>query len=81
MYKVIDLFSGAGGLSLASKLLGLKVVGALEIDHYSCETYCNNLINNNDGTVLVESDITELSPQEFMNRIGIPLCQDSCRLT
>ena len=60
MYKVIDLFSGAGGLSLASKLLGLKVIGALEIDHYSCETYRNNLINAEDATILIESDITEL---------------------
>ena len=71
MYKVIDLFSGAGGLSLASKLLGLKVIGALEIDHYSCETYRNNLINAEDATILIESDITELSPHEFIKRIGI----------
>ena len=76
MLRVIDLFSGAGGLSLASKLLGLKVVGALDIDHYSCETYRNNLINNKEGTVLVESDITELSPQEFTKHVGIN--KDEC---
>ena len=76
MLKVIDLFSGAGGLSLASKLLGLNVVGALEVDHYSCETYRNNLIGTEDTPILIESDITELSPQEFMKRIGIK--RDDC---
>lgn len=71
MFKVVDLFSGAGGFSLAAKLLGLDVVGALEFEPYSCETYRKNLIKGKSKTVLVQEDITKISPADFMKRVGI----------
>lgn len=71
MFKVIDLFSGAGGLSLASKLLKLKVIGALEIDSHSCKTYRKNLIKRKNSTILVEEDITKLPPHAFIEYTGL----------
>ncbi len=65
-YKVIDLFAGAGGFSLAAKQAGMQLVGALEIDPHSCETYKKNLIGKKNKTLLVQQDITKLDPNKFL---------------
>ena len=37
--KVLDLFSGCGGLSLGFKLAGFKIEGAIDDDTDSIETF------------------------------------------
>jgi DNA (cytosine-5)-methyltransferase 1 len=38
-FSVLDTFSGAGGFSLGFDLAGAKVVGAIEMDSWACETF------------------------------------------
>ena len=46
MLKTIDLFAGAGGLSLGFKQTGhFKLVAAAEIKKYARETYSHNIPN------------------------------------
>lgn len=42
-YTVLDLYAGAGGLSLGFKNAGFKLAGAVEIDAWASDTYEKNL--------------------------------------
>jgi DNA (cytosine-5)-methyltransferase 1 len=53
----IELFSGAGGMSLGLKNAGLESVGAVEADRFAAETYRSNFPNVN----FFESDIRSFS--------------------
>ena len=84
---VIDLFSGAGGFSLAALHCDLNVLAAVELDRDACQTYRNNIIANRTPTTrLYEKDILALSgtqlredlklkPGELDILIGGPPCQ------
>jgi len=63
----IDLFAGAGGLSIGFEKAGFKVVAATDWDHWSCET----LRTNNKNTVVYEGDIVDLDPALFAKQIGV----------
>lgn len=65
-FKCVDLFAGAGGLSLAAKEAGFSVVAAIEKDARACITYRENLINKDHGTALYEEDILQLDPQKIL---------------
>ena len=65
-FTAFDLFSGAGGLSLGLKLAGLKVLGAVDNDQASVETYQRNLGNH----ILCE-DIRRLDPAAVATRFGV----------
>ena len=58
-FRCIDLFAGAGGLSLAAKDAGLEVVAAVELNKNACKTYRTNLVKRR-GTTLYEGDILEI---------------------
>ena len=60
MPKAVDLFAGAGGLSLGFYLAGIDVVGAIENDKNACKTYRYNL-----GNHIIEEDINLCPPQEL----------------
>lgn len=63
----IDLFCGAGGLSLGFEQSGIFVAAAIDSDKYSCETYAGNFIAK---TFCM--DITRINkPSEFFKSIGI----------
>lgn len=62
----IDLFSGAGGLSLGLVEAGFTVVAAIENDETSVETY---RANHPDVPVLKE-DITQISPGDVRAELG-----------
>lgn len=80
MYKVIDLFSGIGGLSLGFSMEGFEISIANEIDKSIADSYKKN----HPHTHVINEDITNLSIEsvfnDFCNRedivvIGGPPCQ------
>ncbi|WAJ28508.1 DNA cytosine methyltransferase [Antarcticirhabdus aurantiaca] len=68
----VDLFAGAGGLSLGALAAGVQVVGAVEMHRWACATYRSNLIDNRlTRTKLFETDILELDPARLMRETGL----------
>ena len=63
----MDLFSGCGGLTLGLKLGGFKVVGAVDIDPLSIETY---KANHKDVTVWT-ADIRDIEPAEIQSTLSL----------
>jgi len=59
--RAIDLFAGAGGLSLGLELAGIDVVGSVEYCPKAVTTYKHNF----PGHVAICRDITGFSPQEM----------------
>lgn len=83
--RCVDLFSGAGGFSLAAKRVGINVVAAIERSSSACATYRRNLISDAVPTTLYEGDILQLSPKALKSThffkedcdivLGGPPCQ------
>lgn len=79
MIKVIDLFSGVGGLSLGFQMAGCQIVLANEIDKSIAESYQRN----HPETRMINHDITQLDIPlvftEYANAtdiiVGGPPCQ------
>jgi DNA (cytosine-5)-methyltransferase 1 len=77
-YKVLDLFSGAGGLSLGFKKSGFEIIGAVDKDNDSIKTH-----NYNFNTCKsICRDIKTIKKEEALNLfkytdiiIGGPPCQ------
>lgn len=63
----IDLFSGCGGLTLGLKQGGFKVIGAVDIDPLSVETYQEN----HDDVTVWEVDIRDLQPSEIQSTLNL----------
>lgn len=53
-YKVIDLFSGAGGFGLGFKMAGYELCLSVEIDEWATDTLA---ANNNNGMIILKDDI------------------------
>lgn len=80
MYKVLDLFSGCGGLGEGFLQAGFDVAASVEIDEKACSTQRQN----HPETQVLQADLTQLSPEEltkvtdikqFDVIIGGPPCQ------
>lgn len=75
----IDLFAGAGGMSLGLQMAGLRSVGAVEIDPWAAETYRHNFPNEQVAQVdircLADQDIEKLFPCTPDLVAGGPPCQ------
>lgn len=76
-YKVIDLFCGAGGLSLGFENVGFEICHAIDFNKYAIQTYNKNLKypcgRVMDLTSIPESFFEELP--EIDGIIGGPPCQ------
>jgi len=62
MLNCVDLFSGAGGFTLAAQRAGLRVRLAVENDVHAIGTYRDNLCCGPDAPTLIEDDITRVVP-------------------
>lgn len=74
----IDIFSGAGGLSLGAEMAGIKISTAIEINPYAAKTF---LRNHKEAKVL-QGDIQEIEPETLLSDrkpvfviMGGPPCQ------
>lgn len=73
----IDLFSGAGGMSVGAQLAGVEVLHAVEADFYAAQTYTYNHPDVN----VIQSDIREVTglvipdTNEELVVFGGPPCQ------
>lgn len=74
----IDIFSGAGGLSLGAEMAGFEIRYAVEIDKSAAMTYRHN----HPGTLVLEDDIHNIDPLEHLRTddhisivFGGPPCQ------
>lgn len=66
-YTVVDIFSGAGGFSLGFHLAGAKIIGAIEIDNWACETFQWNHPN----ATIIKDDIREIENQVILDKFGV----------
>lgn len=62
----IDLFSGAGGMSLGFDQAGFSNIFSVDIEPSFCETYKTNFPKHN----LIQKDISKLSNEEIKSLIG-----------
>lgn len=67
MPNIIDLFAGAGGLSLGAARAGFNVSAAVEIDTHAIESHRTNFPH----TVHIQRDIMTLNGQELLRLAGI----------
>lgn len=67
MFTVLDTFAGAGGFSLGFEMAGAKIIGAIEVDSWACETF---KYNHPDAKV-IHGDITALSDSQILESFGI----------
>ena len=74
----LDLFAGAGGITLGFKKAGIKSIGAIEIDRFAAETFRYNFPD----IPLYNRDIYSFSDEEIRERFsgvdiiaGGPPCQ------
>lgn len=73
--RAIDLFSGAGGLSLGAKIAGIEIVAAVDQDRDVAATYRANFPD----VPFVEGDVRLMDPQEFGRRIDLVIAGPPCQ--
>ena len=66
MLNFIDLFSGAGGMSLGFENAGFNCIGSIDNFKAACETHKLNFPKS----VTICEDITNISPKQFDTLIG-----------
>lgn len=64
MRKLVDLFSGAGGLSLGFKQAGFHPALAIDFDPYACASYAANL-----GDHVRQQDLSKADPSEVADLV------------
>lgn len=73
----VDIFSGAGGLSLGAEMEGIKVQYAIELNSSAAKTF----VRNHSGAKVICEDIRTLNPKEIIKdknvfvTMGGPPCQ------
>ena len=64
---VIDLFSGAGGLSLGASRAGFSVIGAVELDNSALDTHRRNFLR----TTHVAADVAKVTGKGLATTLGL----------
>ena len=69
--RVLDIFSGAGGISLGFQRAGFQIDGALEIDVDAARTHALNFHPNAIGLHAHSRDMTRIEPEELIAELGL----------
>ena len=67
MIKVLDLFSGIGGFTLASQWVG----GYMTLAFCEIEDYCRKVLSQNFPNIPIFTDVRELHPTDVIPRDGV----------
>ncbi|MBA4382002.1 MAG: cytosine methyltransferase [Sideroxydans sp.] len=65
--KIIDLYAGAGGLSLGASRAGFTVAAAVEFDRFALESHTKNF----PFTAHLDNDVSKLTGKELLMRAGL----------
>jgi len=68
--RVLDLFSGCGGLSLGFQAAGFEIDGAVEIDMYAAASHGWSF-HASDAAQSKARDITKLAPEVLANELDL----------
>ena len=66
MHNAIDIFCGAGGLSLGLRAAGFRIAAAVDNDAAASETYRTNLGNHH-----IEVSVDDIGPEELLVASGL----------
>ena len=84
--SMIDLFSGAGGMSEGFTMEGFRVIGSNEVEKHFFETYKQNYSTNDNENSLVLGDITEpiikrkiVNLKNKVNNVGLVIGGPPCQ--
>jgi DNA (cytosine-5)-methyltransferase 1 len=78
--RVVDLFSGAGGISLGFQRAGFQIDGALEIESLPALTHALNFHGGSDQETARHArprDMVHVSPAEFAAELSLGRVQDA----
>lgn len=67
MPDIIDLFAGAGGLSLGASRAGFNVAAAVELDSHAIASHTTNFPHS----IHIQRDIMELDGQTLLELSGV----------
>jgi hypothetical protein len=73
-FRVIDLFSGCGGLSCGFNQEGFEIIAAVEINSIALKTYANNFPN----TLVINQDITKIDPGDLRRKLRLQRGELDC---
>lgn len=68
--RVLDLFSGCGGLSLGFLAAGYEIAAAVELDEHAAASHGHNF-HPGDTNHSVARDITATSPRQLVTELGL----------
>lgn len=71
--KAIDFFCGAGGMTYGFRQAGINVIAGIDIDNNCQKTY----EKNNQGSVFIQSDISQLTPIQLQKQLKIKRNDDN----
>ncbi|MEI7645595.1 MAG: DNA (cytosine-5-)-methyltransferase, partial [Chloroflexales bacterium] len=72
--RVLDLFSGCGGISLGFQRVDFEIVGAVEFDALAAQSHALNFHNNSSESMRrhgVSRDITKTEPEVLIQELQI----------
>ena len=64
MKTAVDIFSGAGGMSVGSVMAGIEPILAVEFDVYAAKTYATN----HPKTKVLQQDIKTVNPLDHTEK-------------
>jgi DNA (cytosine-5)-methyltransferase 1 len=67
--RVLDLFSGCGGISLGFQGLGFEIMGAVELDPFAAASHHLNFHKSSGKHETLSKDITKVEPEELVTEL------------